>query len=84
MVPRSYGINGFENGLHITNKTRKLLGVFEVFEKTRGISKPPRSYFLYVGAARWVTKLFRIEEENMRCGEIQTGRSSFTQIGYVL
>ena len=56
--------------------------VFEVFEKTRGVSKLPHSYFLYVGVARWVTKLFRIEGENMRCREIQIGRNSFRKIRY--
>ena len=44
----------------------------------------PRSYFLYVGVPRWVTKLFRIEEENMRCGEIQIGGNSFRKIRYLL
>ena len=33
-------------------KTRKFLCVFEVFEKTGGVSKPPGSYFLYVGVPR--------------------------------
>ena len=52
MVPRCYGINNSEKGLHIINKTRKFLGVFEVFEKTSWLSKLPHSYFLYVGALR--------------------------------
>ena len=52
MVPRCYGIEGFEKGLLITEKTRKCLGVFEVFEKRRSFSKPPGSYFLYVGVPR--------------------------------
>ena len=37
---------------YTSQKTRWFLGVFEVFEKTRCLSKLPRSYFLYVGVAR--------------------------------
>ena len=48
MVPRCYGIDDSEKGLHITNKTRKFSCVFEVVEKTRGVSKRAHSYFLYV------------------------------------
>ena len=43
-----------------------------VFEKTSWLSKTARSYFLYVGVPRRVTKLFRIEEEHMRCIEIRS------------
>ena len=75
MVPRCYGIKYFEE-----QKARQFLGVFEVFEKTSRLSKLPRSYFLYVGVPRWVTKLFRIEEENMPVAEIKTVRNSFTEI----
>ena len=71
-----------EKGLLITKKSRKMLGVFEVFEKTRSFSKQAHSYFLYVGVPRWVTKLFRIEGENMRCSEIQIGGNSFREIRY--
>ena len=63
-------------GIHITKK----LCVFEVFEKTSWLSKLPHSYFLYVGVPRWVTKLFRIEEENMPVAEIKADRNSFTKI----
>ena len=84
MVPRSYRIKYTENCLLITKTTRKFLDVFEVFEKTRGISKLPHSYFLYVGVPRWVTKLFRIEEENMRCAEVQVGGNCLTKIRYFL
>ena len=83
MVLHCYGIDGSEKGLLITKKARKLLGVCEVFEKTRSFSKLPHSYFLYVGVPRWVTKLFRIEEENIRCAEIQIGGNSFRRIRYV-
>ena len=77
MVPRCYGIEYSEKAYSITTQTRKMLGALE---KTRSFSKPPRSYFLYVGTPRRVTKLFRIEEENMRCGEIQIGGNSFRKI----
>ena len=80
MVPRCYGIDDSEKGLLITKKTRLFLGVFEVFEKRRSFSKLPHSYFLYVGVPRRVTKLFRIEEENMRFREIQIGGNMFTKI----
>ena len=79
MVPRCYGIEDFEKGLHTTKK-RTRFRVFDVFEKTRGISKQGHSYFLYVGVARCVTKLFRIEEENVCCREIQIGGNSFRKI----
>ena len=51
MVPRCYGIEGFEKGLH-TTKNRTRLGVFDIFEKTGGVSKLPHSYFPYVGVPR--------------------------------
>ena len=59
---------------------------FEDFEKTIIIiSKLPHSRFRYVDIATWVTKLFRTEEENMRCGKIQLDRTtcvvSFVEIG---
>ena len=79
MVPRCYRINGSENDVLVT-KASLFLGVFEVFEKTRGLSRLPHSYFLYVGVARSVTKLFRIEEESMPVAEIKTDRNSFTEI----
>ena len=52
MVPRCYGINNSEKGLHITKTTRKFVGVFEIFEKTSWLSKQAHSYFLYVGVPR--------------------------------
>ena len=55
---------------------------FDVFTKTRGMSKPPGSYFPYVGVARWVTKLFRIGEEHQVCSEIQICGNSFRKIRY--
>ena len=82
MVLRSYRIHYFEKGVLVTRETRKCLCVFEVFEKTRGISKPPHSYFLCVGVPRRVTKLFRVAGENMRCREIQIGRNISGKIRY--
>ena len=35
-----------------SKKVREFLGVFEVFQKTRCLSRLPHSYFLYVGVAR--------------------------------
>ena len=52
MVPHCYGINNPEKGLNITKKTRKCVGVFDIFEKTSWLSKLPHSYFLYVGVPR--------------------------------
>ena len=80
MVPRCYGIDDREKGVLVTKTTRQLLGVFDVFEKTSWLSKPPHSYFLHVGIPRCVTKLFTIEEENMLVAEIKTDRNSFTKI----
>ena len=80
MVPRCYGIKYTKKGLLVTEKLVSFYVFFEVFEKTSWLSKLPHSYFLYVGVARWVTKLFRIEEENMPVAEIKTDRNSFTKI----
>ena len=55
---------------------------FEVFEKTRCLSKLPHSYFLYVGIARRVAKPFRIEEEIRKLCEIQIGGNSFRENRY--
>ena len=41
-------------------------------------------YFFYVGVARWVAKLFRIEEEIRKFRQILTGGSSFKKIWYIL
>ena len=37
---------------YTSQKNRKFLCVFEIFERTSWHSKPPRSYFLYVGVHR--------------------------------
>ena len=52
MVPRCYGNKYLKKGLLIT---KSVFGVFEFFEKTSWLSGLPGSYFLYVGAPRWVT-----------------------------
>ena len=56
MVPRSSGIRLFDRPTH-HNKNSAFF-VFNVFEKTRRLTKPPHTYFLNVGFATWVTKLF--------------------------
>ena len=84
MVPRCYGIKYFEKGLLTTKTTRLFLGVFEVFEKARGVPSRRTLIFLTVGVPRRVTKLFRIDEENLRCGEIQIGGNSFRKTWYFL
>ena len=83
MVPRCYGIDDSEKGVLVTNKLVSGWAFFEVFEKTRCLSRLPHSYFLYVAVARWVTKLFRIEEELRKSREIQLGGNSFRKIRYV-
>ena len=82
MVPRCYGIDDSENSAYSSQKTSNCSCVFEAFEKTRSFAKRALSYFPCVGDPGWVTKLFRIEGENMRCGEAQIGGNSFRKIRY--
>ena len=50
--PAATELNILKNAYSSPTKTRKFLGIFDVFEKTRGVSKQAHAYFLYVGVPR--------------------------------